>query len=66
MLPEKFAAHLREQIDKSRSLFEADLAEGNDGVSMPPALERKYPKAPTEWRWLSVKPGLAVKSPADF
>ncbi len=56
MLPEKFAAHLREQIDKSQSLFEADLAEGNDGVSMPPALERKYPKAPTEWRWQFVFP----------
>jgi integrase len=46
MLPEKFAAHLREQIDKSRMLFEADLAECNDGVSMPPALERKCPNAP--------------------
>jgi integron integrase len=56
MLPEKFAAQLREQIDKSRSLFEADLAEGNDGVSMAPALERKYRNAPREWRWQFVFP----------
>jgi len=37
-------------------LHESDLAEGWGRVSMPTALDRKYPNAPADWRWQWVFP----------
>ena len=39
-----------------KALHERDVAEGWGRVLMPEALDRKYPNAPTEWRWQWVFP----------
>jgi len=36
--------------------MECDLADGWGRVQFPEALDRKYPNAPTEWRWQWVFP----------
>ena len=51
VLPETLISHLREHIEKVRTLYESDRAAGKPGVSLPFALRRKYPGAPTAWPW---------------
>ena len=54
MLPESLVPALREQMAKARILWAADHADGRGGVSLPDALERKYPRAGSSrtWFWL--------------
>jgi integron integrase len=56
MLPHSSASALREQLARSRNLWERDRAAGIAGVSMPDALERKYPRAALSWGWHWVFP----------
>lgn len=56
MLPLALVAPLREQIAYARKLFDADRAGSRSGVMLPDALERKYPKAATQWGWFWVFP----------
>jgi integron integrase len=56
ILPSVTGASLRQQLERVRVLFEADRRAGRPGVSMPPALARKYPSAPREWGWQFVFP----------
>lgn len=56
MLPDKLVPHLDRQLELSRSVYEKDLRNGCPGVSIPPALDRKYKNAPREWRWQYVFP----------
>jgi len=56
MLPQKLIAPLLEHLRKVKVIHEKDLAEGWGRVQMPHALDRKYPNAPTEWRWQWVFP----------
>jgi len=56
VLPETLVPHLREHLAKVRALYEADRAAGKPGVSLPFALLRKYPGAPTSWSWQWVFP----------
>ena len=56
VLPESLVPHLRTHIAKVWNLHEADRAAGKPGVSLPFALLRKYPKAPTAWPWQWVFP----------
>jgi len=60
MLPagvtEELAAHLR----RVKKLHLRDVRQGVDGVSMPEALERKYPNASREWGWQWVFPASRV------
>lgn len=56
MLPESLKEPLQEQLRKVKSIHEKDLAHGWGRVPLPEALDRKYPKAPTEWRWQWVFP----------
>jgi integron integrase len=56
VLPEILVPHLREHLAKVRTLFESDRAAGKPGVSLPMALRRKYPAAPTAWPWQLVFP----------
>jgi integron integrase len=56
MLPLSLAAPLREQLAAARVLFEADRSAGRPGVMLPDALERKYPRAGTQWAWFWVFP----------
>jgi integron integrase len=56
VLPETLVPHVREHLVRVRTLFEADRAAGKPGVSLPLALRRKYPAAPTAWAWQWVFP----------
>ena len=50
-LPQTAFAFLKDQIQKSRMLYDLDRRNGVPGVALPGALERKYPRAGTEWGW---------------
>ncbi len=56
MLPQSLVPALREQLGRARVLWAADQAQGNGGVAMPDALERKYPRAGSSWTWFWVFP----------
>jgi len=56
MLPERFAGPLREQIERTKKIYEEDRAHDTEGVYMWPGLERKYPTAGKEWIWQYVFP----------
>jgi integron integrase len=55
MLPVAAKAELLAQLHRARRLFEKDRAE-RVGVSLPEALDVKYPEAPFEWSWYYVFP----------
>ena len=50
-LPDSLTNSVRQQIEESRRVREADLADGYGEVSLPRALARKYPHAGTEAGW---------------
>ncbi len=56
MLPLTLVSGLREQLARARTMWAADREAGRGGVSMPGALERKYPRAGTSWAWFWVFP----------
>jgi integron integrase len=62
MLPRSLVDPLREQVARSRTLWERDRAAGVAGVSLPDALARKYPRAEFAWgwHWLFPAPKLSV------
>ena len=51
MLPASLKAPLQDHSLKVKAIHEKDLSDGWGRVQMPDALDRKYPNAPTEWRW---------------
>jgi integron integrase len=56
MLPVALVPHLKAQFDQARSLFERDRRDGQPGVTLQHALQRKYPGATTSWSWFWVYP----------
>ena len=56
MLPRSLTSPLRRHLDTVRDLHARDLAAGGGRVALPDALERKYPRAATDWRWQWVFP----------
>ena len=60
VLPESTKAGLVTQLERARLWHEQDMADGVGGVSLPFALARKYPNAPTEWVWQYVFPASSV------
>jgi len=56
MLPESVREVLCGHLAKVRVQHDADLGSGLGRVMLPDALERKFPSAPTEWRWQFVFP----------
>ena len=56
MLPESLKTPLQDHLKKVKTLHDRDLADGWGRVQMPTALDRKYPNAPTDWRWQWVFP----------
>ncbi|MBN1192683.1 MAG: integron integrase [Coriobacteriia bacterium] len=56
MLPELLSTPLEQHLRLVRAIHERDLAEGRGRVVLPEALDRKYPSAPTDWRWHWVFP----------
>jgi len=56
MIPAVFISPLRRHLERIRALHARDLAEGFSRVELRHALDRKYPNAPSEWRWKWVFP----------
>jgi integron integrase len=56
MMPEVLRGRLARHLEEVRQTHTADLAAGYGRVVLPDALARKYPAAPTEWRWQFVFP----------
>jgi integron integrase len=59
-LADSLVPALREHLEKVRVIYEADRRDGLAGVWLPFALERKYPKAGTDWAWQWVFPSQSV------
>ena len=56
MLPESLKMLLQSHLRKVKTIHEQDVRDGWGRVQMPDALDRKYPNAPTDWRWQWVFP----------
>ena len=56
MLPLTLVPALRDQLARARVLWSTDGEAGRSGVSMPGALDRKYPRAGASWAWFWVFP----------
>ncbi|MDJ0655950.1 MAG: integron integrase [Xanthomonadales bacterium] len=63
MLPRKLFDALKNQLRRSRELFDKDCSHGGADVWLPDALARKYPHASAEWPWQWVFP--ATKRSVD-
>ena len=51
MLPESLIQPLQVHFTEVHKIHQKDLADGWGKVPLPHALDKKYPNAPTEWRW---------------
>jgi integrase len=60
MLPELVREGLRRHLESVRVVHGRDVAAGFGRVALPDALERKFPQAPTEWRWQFVFPAARI------
>lgn len=56
MLPQALIPGLKEQLASSNALWAQDRAQQRNGVEIPFALERKFPKAGASWAWHWVFP----------
>jgi integrase len=66
MLPLTLVPVLREQLACARVLWSADVAAGRGGVSLPGALDRKYPRAGASWAWFWVFPQAVHSVPSVY
>ncbi len=60
VLPESLKDDLAAQLTKARYLYDHDRRQDLPGVTLPGALERKYPNAGKEWGWFWVFPAPAL------
>ena len=60
ILPESLKQSLRKCIDHTRLLHTQDIRDGYGEVSMPTALQRKYPNAATSFGWQYVFPSTKL------
>ena len=60
VLPTAIIADLKEQIHRSKMIYEQDLRNGYNGVSLPYAIGRKYKNAAREWGWQYVFPSTRL------
>jgi len=51
MIPEKIREELSKHVASVKEVHDQDLKMGYGEVSLPDALEKKYPNAPKEWGW---------------
>ena len=58
MLPRSLVEPLQKEVERARTLHQADLAAGFGAVWLPHALERKYQNANREFGWQYVFPAL--------
>ncbi len=59
-LPGELIVPLQRHLAARRTLFERDSATGHEAVSIPFALERKYPAAARSWMWQYVFPATRI------
>jgi integron integrase len=60
MLPNALVASMKSQLSHARAVWAEDASQERLGVSMPYALERKYPGAGKTWGWFWVFPQADV------
>lgn len=60
ILPQRLKEPLQNHLRWVKHLHDQDIALGSGDVFVPPALERKIPKAAYEWPWQYVFPGLEM------
>ena len=60
LLPRRLIDPLKKQIEYVKEVHEYDLKNGYDSVSMPYALEKKYPNAGKELGWKFVFPAAQI------
>lgn len=60
VLPNRIKDDLIQQIATIRVLYEHDGKQGLSGVSLPGALDRKYPNAGKEWGWFWLFPSQSL------
>lgn len=51
ILPQSLIPALQEHLFHVKKVHNKDLADGWGKIQLPNALDRKYPKAPWDWRW---------------
>lgn len=51
MIPEKIREELVKHVASVKEIHDRDMKMGYGEVSLPDALEKKYPNAPREWSW---------------
>ena len=56
MLPEILRDDIIRQISEAKRIYDNDRLEGQNGVYLPNALERKYPNAGKDWGWFWLFP----------
>ncbi len=59
-MPKSLRQKLKEQLEHSKKLHELDLKAGYGRVSLPYALQRKYPNADRQWIWQYVFPSTKL------
>jgi integron integrase len=59
-LPSSLEVALRAHLGRQHLWFEEERRAGRPGVSLPFALARKYPQAPTQWGWQYLFPSAAL------
>ncbi|OPY80816.1 MAG: Tyrosine recombinase XerD [Syntrophorhabdus sp. PtaU1.Bin153] len=60
ILPDNLKSALQDHLERVRLLHQDDMVKGYGRVYLPYALERKYPKASTEWGWQYVFPAKTL------
>ncbi|MCJ8501922.1 integron integrase [Desulfatitalea alkaliphila] len=56
LLPENAVQELKLHLEQVRQIYDADRKAGTPGVSLPGALDKKYPNASRQWIWFWVFP----------
>ncbi|MEM6647608.1 MAG: integron integrase [Bacteroidota bacterium] len=56
VLPSSLHMPLQGQLERAKRLYQQDRSAQRPGVSLPNALARKYPSAPTSWSWYYLFP----------
>lgn len=62
MLPQTIVPALKKHLKTVKAQHEDDLRKGFGSVSLPYALDRKYPNAKYEWKWQYVFPATKIST----
>jgi integron integrase len=60
VMPQSLQVPVRSHLTKLRAWFEEERRRGKPGVTLPQALARKYPNAPTQWGWQYLFPAPSL------